>query len=259
MRFWVIVFSVLGCVLPVMAHADNVVATIDGRKIKASQIEAKLTEVFGKKTSLEDYPVKEQKQLIRSMTGKILLDEAIAKSGIADEPATQKALAKMKEDYIQTEYLKRALSSNIGDNSVRKQYNESVSKVRGKKEALFHQVLSPSRPSALHIGEGLKECKRIQSIIDKTPQTYQTEIGYVQEGMLPANVEKILFSLNPGDISQPIQTSLGWHTLTLYDKRDIQILPYETASFGIRHELSQQAVQKYMDSELKKAKFSLKP
>lgn len=257
MRFFVVLLAVL-CFLPGISHADEVVATIQGKKIKASQIDAKLTEVFGKKSELDDYSPKEQEGLIRAMTGKILLDDAIATSGIADEASTQQALKKFKEEYIQKEYLKRALSGDLNDNSVKKQYNESVSKVKGKKEALFHQVLSPTRPVALHISEGLKECKRIQSIIDKTPHTYQTEMGYVQQGTLPANFEKILFSLNPGDISQPIQTAFGWHTITLYDKRDIQILPYETASFGIRHELSQQAVQEYMDSLLKKAKFSLK-
>ena len=46
------------------------------------------------------------------------------------------------------------------------------------------------------------------------------DLGFFGKGVMVKEFEDAAFSMNVGDLSQPIQTQFGWHLLYLTDKKD---------------------------------------
>jgi peptidyl-prolyl cis-trans isomerase C len=45
------------------------------------------------------------------------------------------------------------------------------------------------------------------------------DLGYFRRGMMVREFETAAFSLNPGEVSTPIQTQFGFHLIKVVDKR----------------------------------------
>ncbi len=46
------------------------------------------------------------------------------------------------------------------------------------------------------------------------------DLGFFGKGVMVKEFEDAAFSMNVGDLSEPIQTQFGWHLLKLTDKKD---------------------------------------
>ena len=46
------------------------------------------------------------------------------------------------------------------------------------------------------------------------------DLGFFGRGVMVREFEEAAFSMNVGDLSEPIQTQFGWHLLKLTDKKD---------------------------------------
>jgi peptidyl-prolyl cis-trans isomerase SurA len=51
------------------------------------------------------------------------------------------------------------------------------------------------------------------------------ELGFFRRGAMVPAFEKVAFSLKPGEVSDPVRTSVGWHVLKLEERRAVGLLP----------------------------------
>ena len=74
------------------------------------------------------------------------------------------------------------------------------------------------------------------------------ELGWVTQGSMAAPLDKALFSLKPGQVSQPIKTHFGWQLLKLQDVRPSHTKPFDDPAVQkslARQYRRQQAKQKF--------------
>ncbi|MEF3280302.1 MAG: peptidylprolyl isomerase [Elusimicrobiota bacterium] len=87
------------------------------------------------------------------------------------------------------------------------------------------------------------------------------DIGYVIKGMLPQELEKTAFSINLGEISNPIETDFGYHIICVTEKKIAQKVRFDMVKDELANIMMQkkfaEEVEKYVKELKKKAKIEI--
>jgi peptidyl-prolyl cis-trans isomerase SurA len=80
------------------------------------------------------------------------------------------------------------------------------------------------------------------------------DLGVVSKGHMINPLDEVIFSLKPGEVSQPVRSSLGYHLIKVEEKVDVEAEALETAKEQIRNLLFQQKVESLYKDWIKKLK-----
>lgn len=69
------------------------------------------------------------------------------------------------------------------------------------------------------------------------------ELGWFGTGRMVPEFEAAVVEMQPGDISQPVETQFGWHVIRLNDRRKISAPEFDEVKEQIAQELAIQAVE----------------
>lgn len=87
------------------------------------------------------------------------------------------------------------------------------------------------------------------------------ELGYQEKGYMPQEFDDVAFSLEPGKLSEIVETKFGYHIIEVIDHRSAGIQPFEEVKDFIARYLNIQQRRKAMDAHLsalrKKAKVDI--
>lgn len=90
-----------------------------------------------------------------------------------------------------------------------------------KKEIKISHILVDTQEEALNIKSELEEKKSFEELAEKYSQCpskkQKGDIGYNMRGKLIPEFEKAAFKLDKNIVSDPVQTSEGWHLIKVYD------------------------------------------
>ncbi len=70
------------------------------------------------------------------------------------------------------------------------------------------------------------------------------DLGYVKRGTLLKEIENVIFFLKTGEISDVIETPIGYHIFKVYDRIDEKVLPFEEARQKVLQTLYQKKAEK---------------
>jgi len=73
------------------------------------------------------------------------------------------------------------------------------------------------------------------------------ELGWIGKGQTVPEFEKVAFSQNKGQISDPVQSSFGFHIIQTEDKEDAHLTPLAQVKAGIESKLKAEKVQAAMN------------
>lgn len=72
------------------------------------------------------------------------------------------------------------------------------------------------------------------------------DLGWNKRGQMPESFEKVLYSLDKGEVSAPVETEFGWHLIKLDDLKPVVVRPFESA------EVQKELADLYQNRELQK-------
>jgi len=78
------------------------------------------------------------------------------------------------------------------------------------------------------------------------------DLGYVERGQLLKEIDNVIFFLKPGEISDVIETPIGYHILKVYDRKDERVLPFEGVGSQITEKLYRKKAQVKLTEWLEK-------
>ena len=86
----------------------------------------------------------------------------------------------------------------------------------------------------------------MEKTIDPSGRTTGGDLGFFGPGMMVPEFETAVFALEPGQVSEPVQSQFGWHIIKLEETRMSAPPPLQQ----VQQQLSQQAVFEAYDAAI---------
>lgn len=236
----------------------DVVATVNGDKIKKSTVDAYLAY---KRIPSDNQDV--TKQAVRAYLEKTALADAILQQELLDAEAIEVEIAEFRKQMLVSRYFEKFLAEKVDQQAVKNYYTANQELYQSKKAHVAH-ILFRTNPkmseeerqalltraheaySRATSGEAFADLAAKYSD-DKLSAGNGGDLGWVQEGAIDPAFTAKAFELAKDAISEPVVTPFGFHVIKVLDEAQIITKPFETVSGNIRYELRQMAKQAEME------------
>jgi len=248
---------------------DLVIAEFGKEKIYKSQVQNKLANIFSDEQQLVAIPQVENlpKEVIEIVIKEIIVDREILKQankqGIHKDQKILDKINNYKEKIIRQAYLDAIIEKEVTKEKISQKYAELTNNLAGKKEYQIAHIVLKSKEEAEKILVEFKSKKapKFSELAKKYSLEQQSgsnggELGFVLEDNINKEIVDQLNNLKKEEVSQPIQTKLGWHIVKLIDYRDAKTSSFEELKDHIKDQLIQNKINEINSSFIKDNKIN---
>ena len=84
------------------------------------------------------------------------------------------------------------------------------------------------------------------------------DLGTIPRGKMPKAFDDAAFSLQPGEVSNVVETELGFHLIKVHDKKPEKVVPFKDAEEKIRQHLANEKLRQRVNGFLSEVKKTAK-
>lgn len=245
---FVAAFALLGAPLaPVLAQSegdDPVVATVDGTEIYRAEIEAaarQLPEQYQQMPIDAIFP-----QLLDQVINMQLLTSAALEEDLESDPDVQAAMELARTEVLRNAYLTSQVEAATTEPKLRERY-EAMKAEPGfaREEVHARHILveteDEAKAAVQKLDEGADFATLAQELSTGPSGPNGGDLGYFTRDQMVPEFAEVAFALEPGGVSEPVQTQFGWHVITVLDKRETEPT-FEESEPEIRQEIARDTV-----------------
>ena len=231
--------------LPVAAQdtptADTVVATVNGTEIKLGHM------IVARATLPEQYQQLPDEVLFTGILDQLIQQTALEQS-LTTEPPKRVTLSLENErrSLLAAEAIEGVLADALTDEAIQGMYDAQFANADGGDEYNASHILVETEEEAAAVkaaldgGADFADTAREKSTGPSGPGG--GELGWFGPGMMVPEFEAAVVALEPGTISEPVQTQFGWHIVKLNETRKKPAPTLDEARDQIVEQIQQQAV-----------------
>ena len=235
---------------------DTVVATVGGETITEADIAFAAEDL---QQELAQMPPQQRRAfLVTVLIDMKVMADAARSQGMADSAVFQRRLAYLEERALRRAYFAEAIATGVTPEAVQAAYDEMVATFEPRQEIRASHVLVETEEDAeairaeLEAGASFAELAQEKSI-DPSAQQNGGDLGFFGRGMMVQPFEEAAFALEPGEISEPVQSNFGWHVIRLEETRQSTPPPLEQ----VRPQLQQQVMFETFEASLNALKADI--
>jgi peptidyl-prolyl cis-trans isomerase C len=242
--------------------ADDVVATVNGKKITQSQLDRYFK--YRQATTKQDLS-HDKKGVLEELVNRELLMEQVKKKKLDKNKDLNYLIDQQKHDlYIQALLRESDVAKPITDDEVKKLYDEKVKDHKIKEYKISH-ILMKSEQEAKDIIAELDGGADFSDVAKKKstgPSAKEGgELGWLNSAQLNnmPSFAQAVSELKKGSYSKtPVKTQYGWHVVRLEDEREVQPPSLDQLRNQITTAIRQQRLQAYVKGLRDTAKIDIK-
>mgnify|MGYP000386174751 CR=1 FL=1 len=208
-------------------------------------------------------PEQLQKQLEEYARRKALA-QAAKKSDVLDQALVEAELREFEKEMLISRYFDQKLKTSVTREGVENYYKSHEDEYASKRVRVSH-ILARLTPQTsdeerakkkakieeakrrLDKGDAFEEVAKSLSD-DRVSANRGGDMGWVREGAIAPKFSEVAFSLNKGEISQPIETGFGIHIIKVTEAPKVQRRPLTAVEGDIRYKLRAESKQKETDA-----------
>lgn len=225
---------------------DTVVATVNGTDITLGHM------IVARASLPEQY-----QQLPDEVLFKGILDQLVQQTALADTfegdlpPRAALSIENETRSMTAGEVINKHLSEPVDDAAVQAAYDEEYTNKDQGDEYNASHILVESEEEAIAIKEELDngadfaEIAREKSTGPSGPGG--GSLGWFGKGMMVPSFEEAVVAMEPGAVSEPVQTQFGWHVIKLNETRKTEAPALETVREELEMQIRQTRVQTYIE------------
>jgi peptidyl-prolyl cis-trans isomerase C len=229
--------------LPAFAD-DAVVARVNGVDIKQSDLDFAASEIGPRLGSLA--PEDRRRVLLQFVIENELMAGA-AEKGALDKEASFAGRAKYHERRaLRDAFFDADITKAVTEADAKKIYDEKISQIKPEQEVHARHILVATEDEAKEVIQRLKKGEDFAALAKEKSKDTSAEggdLGFFARGQMLKPFEDAAFALEPGQISEPVQTQFGWHVIKVEEKRDQPLPTFDQVKEAIMGQLVQQKAQ----------------
>ncbi|MDP5219403.1 peptidylprolyl isomerase [Ruegeria sp. 2205SS24-7] len=235
--------------LPVAAQtqpdADTVVASVNGEDITLGHL------ILARAALPPEYQQVEDQVLYDAILDQ-LIQQNLLRAALGDEMPRQVALSLENEErsLMAVTMIDRLTAEAVTDEALQAAYDAQFADWEGGDEFDAAHILVETEDEAKAIktdldnGANFAETAKEKSTGPSGPNG--GALGWFGAGQMVPEFEQAVMALEPGQVSNPVQTQFGWHLIILNDKRKSQA----PALDAVRGELAQQIQRDVIEAKV---------
>jgi peptidyl-prolyl cis-trans isomerase C len=196
-------------------------------------------------------------------------EDALKKSGMT-APVFEE---KVREGMMVEKLIEKEVKVSLTDKDLEDYYDKNREKFKEPEAVRLRYVyvkINPSEPDGKKKAkERVKEAySKIKSGSDfaQIAQTYSNDmsrikggdVGFVHRGTMPQEIEKAAFSLKAGQVSEILETDIGYHIIKVEEKRASRHVQFKEIKDKLRKELTESMQKERLESLIKRLRENAK-
>lgn len=200
---------------------DTVVATVGGESITEADISFAAEDL---QQELQQMPPEDRKAFLVT----VLIDMKVMAKAAKEQQMDQTDLFKRRLQYLEERALRRAffaekIAAGVTPEAVQAAYDTFVSTFQPQEQVHARHILVATKEDAEAIKTELAtgkpfEILAMEKSTDPSAKQNGGDLGFFQRGQMVKPFEDAAFAMEPGQISDPIESQFGWHIIKVEEK-----------------------------------------
>ncbi|MGJ8546088.1 MAG: peptidylprolyl isomerase [Sulfitobacter sp.] len=245
---------VLVAALAMPAHAqdtgetsvDTVMATVNG-------VEITLGHMIAARASLpEQYKQLPDDVLFQGILDQLVQQSALAQSYEGDLPRrVTVSLENERRSLVAGEVIEKTMAAEVDQGALQAAYDEQFAAAEPEEEFNASHILVETEEAALAIKEELANGGDFAGIAREKSTGPSGpgggSLGWFGKGMMVPAFEEAVLKLEPGAVSDPVETQFGWHVIMLNEIRKADVPPLDDVREDLELQIRQTNVQNVIE------------
>jgi len=230
---------------------ETVIAEFEGGKVTAEEINTFIDYIatFNPMAKMELQDPAKKEMLINQIIESAVLANAARAAGIDKDPDVIRITNLQINGLLASNYFNKKIKTltekaAVTDADLQKYYASHASEFDQTKVKVRH-IIVPTEQEARELYAKVTanpaSFAAVAKASSKDPGSAAQggDLGWVSRGSMVPEFEKVAFSLQKGQISEPFQTRFGWHIVMVDDKSELSVMPFEQVKESIRAKLTE--------------------
>ena len=243
---------------------ERVLAIVEGMEIKEKEVDQLLEALGAQAVMMYDNEPGRKMILEELVTGRLFALSA-RKQGLDETPEFVEAV-----DNFITQYLTRTVIENliesvtVSGEDCKNFYDENPDEFTMPDQIRArHILIGDDETSADKLAFIQQELEKgvafdvlaVEHSIEPAAQQSGGDLGFFTRGRMVPEFEEAAFALEePGDISEPVKSSFGWHIIKLEEKQSSSVIPFDEVEPQIEQYLVNEKRSQIYQEELEALK-----
>jgi peptidyl-prolyl cis-trans isomerase C len=267
MRYLLILLLALG--ISGCGQKGEKLATVDGRAVTRSEFDAYLK--FKRINAADDH---RRAGLLDQYLQRTALAAAIEKTDVLDKQLIDAELTEFRTQMLISRYFEAYLKDKAGEDAVRNYYNTHAGDYEEHQVHVAHilirtnpKMTETERKAKLTAAQEAYGKLRKGDDFAKVAEQYSEDkisakkggdLGWIKEGGIDGTFSKTAFELEPGAVSEPLETPFGYHVLKVLEAPRVVKKSFEAVAGDIRYRLRNEAKKAELERLTAKVKVEKK-
>ncbi|MCP4352879.1 MAG: peptidylprolyl isomerase [Desulfobacterales bacterium] len=200
---------------------------------------------------------KRRKALLEQYIEREALASAIESENLLDKDLMQAELNEFRKEMLISRYFEKYLAEKVTDSAVQNYYSTHAEEYEELRAHAAHILIRTNRKmseperkaklttahealSRTRSGKDFAEVAKDYSE-DRNSAKKGGDLGWIRQGSIDPKFSEILFSSEPGAVSDPFETQFGFHIIKLLEPVKTVKQPFESVAGDIRYQLRNRA------------------
>ena len=228
---------------------DRVVARAGDIEITAADIAVAMADPA---LQLRDTDPEERLEIVITYLVDLRLGaQAAMEAGMGEDEEFARRFAYLREKMLLEDYMQREIDVAVTEEAARDLFETTTAGIEPEDEVRARHILVEEEDEAAAVLARLEAGEEFADIareVSQDPGSARNggDLGFFTAGRMVAPFSAAAFELEPGEISDPVETQFGWHVIKVEERRATQLPQFEDMREQIENFLTRQAQQAFI-------------